>query len=63
LILEWVPPFGGGGEIHRGDGEGLLIGEKNEGDMEAAGKVFLAFDPLYHYFFIGDGKGELLKLL
>jgi hypothetical protein len=35
------PTVWGGGEIHRGDGEGLLVhGEKNEGDMEAAGKVF-----------------------
>jgi hypothetical protein len=38
--------------------------KKRGGDSEAAGEVFLAFDPLYHYFFsIGDGKGELLKLL
>jgi hypothetical protein len=38
--------------------------KKRGGDREAAGEVFLAFDPLYHCFFgIGDGKGELLKLL
>jgi hypothetical protein len=38
--------------------------KKREGDMEAAGEVFLSSDPLYHCFFgIGDGKGELLKLL
>jgi hypothetical protein len=38
--------------------------KKREGDREAAGEVFLAFDPLYHCFFgIGDEKGELLKLL
>jgi hypothetical protein len=38
--------------------------KKREGDREAAGEVFLSSDPLYHYFFgIGDGKGELLKLL
>jgi hypothetical protein len=39
--------------------------EKNrEGDREAAGEVFLSFDPLYHCFFgIGDGKVEPLKLL
>jgi hypothetical protein len=39
--------------------------EKNrEGDREAAGEVFLSSDPLYHCLFgIGDGKGELLKLL
>jgi hypothetical protein len=33
--------------------------KKREGDKEAAGEVFLASDPLYHWFFgIGDGKGE-----
>jgi hypothetical protein len=38
--------------------------KKREEDREAAGEVFLASDPLYHWFFgIGDGKGELLKLL
>jgi hypothetical protein len=38
--------------------------KKREGDREAAGEVFLSFDPLYHCFFgIGDEKGELLKLL
>jgi hypothetical protein len=38
--------------------------KKREGDREAAREVFLASDPLYHCFFgIGDGKGELLKLL
>jgi hypothetical protein len=38
--------------------------KKREGDREAAGEGFLASDPLYHWFFgIGDGKGELLKLL
>jgi hypothetical protein len=38
--------------------------KKREGDREAAGEVFLPSDPLYHCFFgIGDGKGELLKLL
>jgi hypothetical protein len=37
--------------------------KKREGDREAAGEVFLASDPLYHCFFIGDEKGELLKLL
>jgi hypothetical protein len=38
--------------------------KKKEGDREAAGEVFLSSDPLYHCFFcIGDGKGELLKLL
>jgi hypothetical protein len=38
--------------------------KKREGDREAVGEVFLAPDPLYHWFFgIGDGKGELLKLL
>jgi hypothetical protein len=38
--------------------------KKREGDREAAGEVFLSSDPLYHCFFgIGDGKGELLKLL
>jgi hypothetical protein len=38
--------------------------KKREGDREAAGEVFLASDPLYHWFFcIRDGKGELLKLL
>jgi hypothetical protein len=38
--------------------------KKREGDREAAGEVFLASYPLYHCFFgIGDGKGELLKLL
>jgi hypothetical protein len=38
--------------------------KKREGDREAAGEVFLSSDPLYHYFFgIGNGKGELLKLL
>jgi hypothetical protein len=38
--------------------------KKRGGDREAAGEVFLASDPLYHCFFgIGDGKGELLKLL
>jgi hypothetical protein len=37
--------------------------KKREGDREAAGEVFLASDPLYHCFFIGDGKWELLKLL
>jgi hypothetical protein len=37
---------------------------KREGDREAAGEVFLSSDPLYHCFFgIGEGKGELLKLL
>jgi hypothetical protein len=30
---------------------------------EVAGEVFLASDPLYHYFFIRDGKGEVLKVL
>jgi hypothetical protein len=34
-----------------------------EGDREAAGEVFLSSDLIYHCFFIGDGKGELLKLL
>jgi hypothetical protein len=34
--------------------------KKREWDRE----VFLSSDPLYHCFFgIGDGKGELLKLL
>jgi hypothetical protein len=37
--------------------------KKREGDREAAGEVFLASDPLYHCFFIEDGKGSLLKLL
>jgi hypothetical protein len=37
--------------------------KKREGDREAAAEVFLASDPLYHCFFIGDEKGELLKLL
>jgi hypothetical protein len=38
--------------------------EKREGDRETAEEVFLASDPLYHWFFgIGDGKKELLKLL
>jgi hypothetical protein len=38
--------------------------KKREGDREAVGEVFLSSDPLYHCFFgIGDGKGELLKLL
>jgi hypothetical protein len=38
--------------------------KKREGDREAAGEAFLSSDPLYHCFFgIGDGKGELLKLL
>jgi hypothetical protein len=26
--------------------------KKMGGDSEAAGEVFLAFDPLYHYFFL-----------
>jgi hypothetical protein len=38
--------------------------KRREWDREAAGEVFLVSDPLYHCFFgIGDGKGELLKLL
>jgi hypothetical protein len=38
--------------------------KKKEGDREAAGEVFLAYDPLYHCFFgIRDEKWELLKLL
>jgi hypothetical protein len=37
--------------------------KKTEVDREAAREGFLASDPLYHCFFIGDGKGELLKLL
>jgi hypothetical protein len=38
--------------------------KKRGGDRGTAGEVFLAFDPLYHYFFaIGDEIGELLKLL
>jgi hypothetical protein len=37
--------------------------KKRERDREAAGEVFLASDPLYHCFFIGDGKEGLLKLL
>jgi hypothetical protein len=37
--------------------------KKREGDRETAGEVFLTSDPLYHCFFIRDGKGELLKLL
>jgi hypothetical protein len=32
--------------------------KKREGDREAAGEVFLSFDPLYHCFFIGMGKGS-----
>jgi hypothetical protein len=38
--------------------------KKRGGDREAAEEVILASNPLYHCFFgIGDGKGELLKLL
>jgi hypothetical protein len=37
--------------------------KKREWDREAAVEVFLSSDPLYHRFFIGDGKGEPLKLL
>jgi hypothetical protein len=38
--------------------------KKREGDREAAGEVFLSPDLLYYCFFsIGNGKGELLKLL
>jgi hypothetical protein len=39
--------------------------KKREEDREAVVEVFfLTSDPLYHCFFcIGDGKGELLKLL
>jgi hypothetical protein len=37
--------------------------KKREGDREAAVEVFLSSDPLYHCFFIGDGRGKLLKLL
>jgi hypothetical protein len=37
--------------------------KKREGDREAAGEIFLSSDPLYHCFFIGDGKGKLLNLL
>jgi hypothetical protein len=37
--------------------------KKREWDREAAGEVFLSSGPLYHCFFIGDEKGELLKLL
>jgi hypothetical protein len=33
--------------------------KKREGDREAAGEVFLASDPLYHWFFLfGMGKGS-----
>jgi hypothetical protein len=33
--------------------------KKRGGDREAAGEVFLAFDPLYHCFFgIGMRKGS-----
>jgi hypothetical protein len=53
------------GSLYRGDGEEVLVhGEKMGGDRGTAGEVFLAFDPLYDYFFaIGDEIGELLKLL
>jgi hypothetical protein len=38
--------------------------KKRKEDRETAGEVFLSSDPLYRCFFgIGDGKGELLKLL
>jgi hypothetical protein len=26
--------------------------KKREGDREAAGEIFLAYDPLYHYFLV-----------
>jgi hypothetical protein len=64
--IEWVPPIGGGGEgpfIKGMEREFYSMQKKREDDREAAGEVFLASDPLYHCFFIGDGKGELLKLL
>jgi hypothetical protein len=33
--------------------------KKMEGDREAAGEVFLAYDPLYHCFLVlGIGKGS-----
>jgi hypothetical protein len=33
--------------------------KKREGDREAAGEVFLSFDPLYHCFLVlGMGKGS-----
>jgi hypothetical protein len=33
--------------------------KKRGGDREAAGEVFLAFNPLYHCFFVlGMGKGS-----
>jgi hypothetical protein len=38
--------------LYRRDGKGLLVhGEKKGNDREADGEVFLASDPLYHYFF------------
>jgi hypothetical protein len=55
LVLEWVPPFLGSrwDPLYRGDGEGLLVhGEKKEEYREAGGEIFLASDPLYHYFLV-----------
>jgi hypothetical protein len=38
--------------------------KKRKGIGKLLERFVLAFDPLYHYFFvIGDGIGELLKLL
>jgi hypothetical protein len=37
--------------------------KRREWDREAAGEVFLASDPLYHWVFgIGDGKEEPAKV-
>jgi hypothetical protein len=39
------------GSLYKGDGEGVSMEKKREGDREAAGEVFLSSDPLYHCFF------------
>jgi hypothetical protein len=37
--------------------------KKREGDREAAGEIFFIISSPISLFFIGDEKGELLKLL
>jgi hypothetical protein len=64
--IEWVPLIGGGGEVPFIKGierEFYSMEKKREGNRNAAGEFFLASDPLYHYFFTGDGKWEMLKFL
>jgi hypothetical protein len=48
--------------LYRGDGEGFLVFGEKEGRGQGR-RGFLASDPLYHCFFIRDGKEKLLKLL